>query len=269
MLDFSIVSANEDHERAEDPSEGTSTTSDSTQIFDLPREIRDLIYLHYPGYAWVDLMQMPVLALQPWTSFVSRQMRKESLEAFYSRKTYLIDLRGWKSDKYPGSWTPRTICNRWLEAIGDENAGCLRSLFFYSHNFTAHVKIENKQPGITLRFRARTGVKVDTVEGVTHNYTFELAAERARERIGKMFVKMSAERAGQDDQLLKAEDIKLMCEMFERVQPFLCCRNNILGSCGAVLLELSENDPETWPNTESHLNDCDHCGYHRITHGND
>lgn len=257
-----------DHDHTQDNSasaeamQETTKTTNFTLFFDLPREIRDLVYLHFPGYAWVDLMQMPTLALQPCTSFVSHQMRKESLESFYSRKTYFLDLRGWKSPIYPKMWTPRMVCDRWLEAIGDENAGYLRSISFYSHNFTAHVKIENKQPGITLRFRAKAGFKVETVEGVSNKYTFQVAAQLAKERVEKVLAKISAERAGGP---LKIDDIKLMCETFEMVQPFLCRRNS-LGTGGAVL---NENDTVLWPDAGVHCDRCDDCGYHRITRGND
>jgi len=188
-------------------------------------------------------------------------MRKECLDVFYGKNRFLLDLRGWKHDNYPKRWTPLMIFEHWINAIGDENAGRLRSLSFVSHNFTVLIKTSNETPQVSLKFRSMVS-GLELAENVPTNYTSKLAAKRAEEGLRSVLDELEA---GRDGQSLTAGDIIRICRMVEAIQPFLCKRSN-LGYQGAIL---PSGNVDEWPDTATHLNKCDDCGYHRFTRGED
>ena len=230
-----------------------------THFFDLPREVRDKVYIHFPDVAWVDITLYPWAAKQPTVSEVCRQMRKESLEVYYSKYAFMIDMRGWKHSSYPRRWTPKTILNRWATAIRDTNIMCLRKLIFVSRNFSA--LITKKDSKLTLKFRTNT-TKAEVAEGLPSNYTFHVAAQRCTEHVQHVVDDVNKDLQGGP---LTVDDVKLLYESVEQVQPFLCTRNS-LGSWGAVLMD---DDNDHWPSSDTHLMKCDECGYHRFTRGTD
>ncbi|TKA75368.1 hypothetical protein B0A55_06006 [Friedmanniomyces simplex] len=243
-----------------------------THLFDLPPEVRDMIYIQWPKVAWVDIAQAhPRVGRsdrqtdksvnQPTASKVSRRMRKECLDVFYGKNKFLLDLRGWKHSEYPRKWTPLMIFERWISGIGDENAGRLRSLSFLSHNFTAHIRTSNEVPHVSLKFRA-TPSRIESAEGTPAGYTFDIAARRAEQGLRSLLDRIRIERHGAP---LRANDLNEICRFVNMLQPFLCKRSN-LGHMGAVL---PSNQVEDWPSPDAHTNKCDDCGYHRFTRGQD
>ena len=54
-----------------------------THFFDLPQEVRDMIYAYFPYLASIHINQDPSKVLQPAISRVCRRLRKESLDVFY------------------------------------------------------------------------------------------------------------------------------------------------------------------------------------------
>ena len=248
---------------------------DDTQgFFSLPQEVRDMIYTYWPKIAWIDVTQTipphPDVVVdrqhdksvnQPNISRVCRRTRKECLDVFYGKNKFLLDMRGWKHDNYPKRWTPLMIFEHWIDAIGDENAGRLRSLSFVSHNFQAHVRMSNEAPHLTLKFRATTA-KPELAENVPIDYNIKVAAKRAEDGLRSVLNEVQSGRQGQP---LQADHIKKICRTVDAIQPFLCKRG-LLGHQGAVL---PSGDMSEWPNTAAHLNKCDDCGYHRYTRGED
>lgn len=224
-----------------------------TLFFDLPREVRDMIYLYFPGIAWVDITQTPQKTKQPVTALVCRRMREESLASFYGSNTFLLDMRGWKSRIFPRTLIPPRIFDKWSGAIGEENAGRLRSLSFYSHNFSANVRISDSlQPRITLKFRANANCTAED----NPRYTFQLAKECALDRITRVLDRITAERGAE---AFTVADIQAIAHVMERVQPFLCLRMS-LGYRG---VQFSPRMPNHWPDVTEHLARCDDCGYQR------
>ena len=126
-------------------------------FFDLPQEIRDMIYAYFPYQASIHINQDPIKLLQPNISEVSRLGREESLNVFYGRNKFVLDLRGWKDSSYPRRWSPFDIFNHWITAIGDENTARLRHLTFISHDFRVVIKISNDvRPSFGLKVRTNT-----------------------------------------------------------------------------------------------------------------
>jgi len=233
-----------------------------TNFFDLPQEVRDLIYLRHPGVAWIDITLAPAQVQQPVTSKVCKRMRDESLDVFYGRNTFLLDLRGWKHDDLPKSWTPPTIFKQWIESIGDKNVAKLRSLSFYSHNFKAHVKIHpDKSQQLTLKFGFLQKAH-ETADGAPPGYSMQLAAKRAEIGLRKFLDEIQDSKKGQP---LGVRDVTRICDMIASLQPFLCKRM-LLGYQGAVL---PSGDVRDWPDTTAHASKCDDCGYHKINRGAD
>ncbi|KAK6389706.1 hypothetical protein LTR65_006188 [Meristemomyces frigidus] len=242
-------------------------------FFSLPQEVRDMIYIYWPKIAWIDVTQSfpqnniivdrehDKSVLQPNISRVSRRMRKECLDVFYGKNKFLLDLRGWKHDHYPKRWTPLMIFEHWFDAIGDESAGRLRSLSFMSHNFSAHVRMSNEAPQLSLKFRPGPS-KPELAENVPLNYTFSLAAKRAEEGLRSVLDDIQARTQGQP---LRVDDIKRICRVVDSIQPYLCKRS-ALGYQGAIM---PSSDITQWSDTAAHLNKCDDCGYHRFTRGED
>lgn len=266
-------------EAAMDVSSHASPTQEDgvTTFFSLPQEVRDIIYTYWPKVAWIDVTQSypqnkiivdrehDKSVLQPNISRVNHRMRKESLDVFYGNNKFLLDLRGWKHNNYPKHWTPPMIFEHWFDAIGDENAGRLRSLSFISHNFSVHAKMSTEAPQLSLKFRpASKGQlgKPELADNVPANYTFRLAARRAEHGLRSVLDEVEA---GAQGQPLKAKDIQRICNIVDTIRPYLCTRNG-LGYQGVIL---HTSDITQWPDTAAHLNKCDDCGYHRITRGAD
>ena len=238
-------------------------TNDATHFFDLPQEVRDMIYAYFPYLASIHINQDPSIVTQPNVSKVCRRMRKESLDVFYGRNKFFLDLRGWKHASYPRSWTPRIIFEQWVTAIGEQNAARLKSLSFFSHNFRVNVRVSNeKPPSLLLRFRT-SRIKAEIAEGVPSWYTFDVAAQRAESGLRRVLDDIQeshAQRRG-----LNVDDTLKICSAVDKIQPFLCRRVN-LGWQGTVLLK-DDLGMDQWPDTNAHLDKCDDCGYHRYTRG--
>lgn len=232
-----------------------------TNFFDLPQEVRDLVYLRHPGVAWIDLTLAPTKLQQPVTSRVCRRMRKESLDIFYGRNNFMLDMRGWKHSALPKSWTPLMIFEHWVMSIGDHNVARLRSLSFYSHNFNAHIKVQGEENNLTLKFRVLPH-DPQPVQTAPPGYNLGVAGERASSALRHVLDEIERAREGQP---LNADDLVRICSTIELLQPFLCKRN-ALGWLNAIL---PSSDMDEWPETDEHLNKCDDCGYHRITRGGD
>ena len=235
--------------------------ADFPHFFDLPQEVRDLVYLRHPGVAWIDLTLAPKNVQQPVTSRVCKRMRNESLDVFYGRNNFMLDMRGWKHSELPKSWTPLMIFEHWVQSIGDHNVARLRSLSFYSHNFNAHIKIQSKTNQLTLKFRVLP-ISPDPVQGAPTGYSFEIAAKRASARLRHVLNEIQDQKEGRP---LNADDLMRVCSTVEMLQPFLCKRNGL----GWLDTFLSSDNVADWPVTDEHLSKCDDCGYHRITRGQD
>ncbi|RMZ14675.1 hypothetical protein D0862_01938 [Hortaea werneckii] len=239
-----------------------------TTFFDLPQEVRDIIYTHWPKTAWIDVTQSypdntqtvnrehDKSVLQPNISRVSHRMREESLAVFYGKNKFLIDLRGWKHTEYPEDWTALTIVTRWLHAIGDENAARLRHLSFVSHSFSLHIAIsyEDENPKIAMKLRPFDG-QPKLAKNVPSGYSMEVAHGFAAQGMRWMLDEIEySRRAGA--RRLTAADVVEICRGVERIRPFLCTRRS-LGYRRAVL---PSGDPGMWPPATSHLKKCHVCG---------
>lgn len=236
-------------------------TAEYPHFFDLPQEVRDLIYLRQPGVAWIDLTLAPGRVQQPTTSKVCRRMRKESLDVFYGRNTFMLDMRGWKHSEYPKTWTPKIIFERWLRTIGDHNVARLRSVSFYSHNFSVHIKVQSNRNHLMSKFRALS-IDPQPVQNAPAGYTFNVAAKYAGAGFLDVLSRLQAAKQGRP---LNADDFIRICSTVEMLQPFMCKRNNL----GWLETILPSGNIDDWPDTSDHIDKCDDCGYHRITRGQD
>lgn len=211
--------------------------------------------------AHIHINQDPSVVTQPNISKVCRRMRKESLDVFYGRNKFLLDLRGWKSSSYPYCWTPPIIFEKWIGALGDQNAARMKNLSFISHNFRAIINVSNDLPfSLNLKFR-KSCTEAELADGVPHHYTFDIAARRAERGLRGVLDRIEADH--KDGSSLSAINVGEICLAVDNIQPFLCKRLN-LGWHGAVLLK-DDVDMQQWPNTRTHLLKCDDCGYHRYT----
>ncbi|RMZ15824.1 hypothetical protein D0860_01387 [Hortaea werneckii] len=242
-----------------------------TNFFDLPQEVRDIIYTYWPKTAWIDVTQSyprntqtinrehDKSVLQPNISRVSRRMRQESLDVFYGKNKFLIDLRGWKHPEYPKDWTPLTIVTKWIQAIGDENAARLRKLSFVTHSFSLHISIsyEDENPKIAVKLRP-FDEKPKLAKNAPSGYSIGLAHSYAGQGMRRMLdaIESSHSRAVAGAGRLTAADVLEICRSVERIRPFLCTRRS-LGFRKAVL---SSGDPGTWPTAKAHLKKCHVCG---------
>lgn len=217
-----------------------------------------MVYTYFPYLASIHINQDSSKLVQPNVSKVSRRMREESLNVFYGRNKFVLDLRGWKHESYPRRWTPFDVFGHWIMAIGDENAARIRHVTFFSHNFRVNIRISNEAPpSIALQLRTNPA-KTEVADSVPSWYTFEVAAKRAEEGLRAIIDEISAKL---DERPLTSDDFLLISTAIDDIQPFLC-RQLTLGYQGAALLE--ENvSPGTWPNVTSHKQKCDYCGYHR------
>ena len=234
-------------------------------FFDLPQEVRDMIYAYFPYLAYIHINQDPTKVAQPNISKICRRMRRECLDVFYGRNKFFLDIRGWKDASYPREWTPSIIFQRWITAIGDENAARLRSLSFFSHNhFSVNVKISKEAPlALALRFRT-DATKAEVAEGAPPGYNSDIAAERAEKAFRHVLDDIEEKNHVGP---ITVDDIMTICNTVDTIQPFLCRRMN-LGFQGALLLK-DDPDMSRWPDTEAHLDKCDDCGYHRFTRNSD
>ncbi|KAF7190482.1 hypothetical protein HII31_08196 [Pseudocercospora fuligena] len=228
-----------------------------TQFFDLPLEVRDMVYSHFCPYRWFDIVLMPDKILQPGTSRVSRQMRKESLDVFYGKGIWLHDMRGWKNSSYPKTWTPQTIFMKWIGAIGDENAARIRRLRFYHHTFNLLITIGDEQPRVSFRLRNnRPGTEVELAEDAPKGYSFGEALRRAELRIGVIIAQMNEEtRSGP----LTVRAIEGLYAQVEMLKPSLCSRTGV-GWKGAVFNEYELGEAK---NFRQHQDSCSECAYYR------
>lgn len=238
-----------------------------TTFFDLPQEVRDIIYTYWPKTAWIDVTQSypcntqtvnrehDKSVLQPNISRVSHRMREESLDVFYGKNKFLIDLRGWKHPEYPDTWTARTIVTKWLHAIGDDNAARLRHLSFVSHSFSLHIAIsyEDENPKIVMKLRPFDD-NPRLAKNVPSGYSIEVAHCYAGQGMRSMLDEIESRRAGA--RRLTAADMVEICRSVERIRPFLCTRRS-LGFRRAVL---TSGDPGLWPTVKAHLKKCHVCG---------
>ena len=151
-------------------------------------------------------------------------MRNECLDAFYSGNKYFLDLRGWKSEKYPRSWTPWKIFQEWISAIREQNASRLRSISFFSHNFRVNVKISNEKPAkIALKFRTSPepmGTEVAT--GVPPKYSFNVAARRAEQGFRIELDRIERDVGFGNLHGLTVDNVKDICTAVDNIQPYLC-----------------------------------------------
>ncbi|TKA31613.1 hypothetical protein B0A50_01690 [Salinomyces thailandicus] len=176
----------------------------------LPQELRDVIHARAPRVAWIDITAISpnneqatdggynISPLPPSMSRVSQCFRNEILDVFYGTNKFLFDLRGDKHDDYPLYWTPPTIYENWVEAMGDENAARLRSLSFLSHNFSAHATFsyEEGSPKITLKFRD-TGRKAPlSTFTIVSDYSRQLAYERSEQGLRSFLAGIEQAREG-------------------------------------------------------------------------
>jgi hypothetical protein len=241
---------------------GDVRLSKPTHFFDLPPEVRDMIYAYFPYLASIHINQDPSKLVQPNVSKVSRRMREESLNVFYGRNKFFLDLRGWKHGSYPRRWTPFDVFRHWITAIGDANAARIRSLTFFSHNFRVTVRISNEvPPTIAVRLRTNMG-KTEIADHVPSWYTFDVAAERAERGLGEIIdnIHTRLQNTG-----LTSSDFLAISRGVDNIQPFLC-RRMTLGYQGAALLN-KESRVHEWPDINAHKDKCDDCGYHRYTRG--
>jgi hypothetical protein len=243
-------------------SKGDLRLNKPTHFFDLPQEVRDMIYAYFPYLASIHINQDPSKLVQPNVSKVCRRMREESLNVFYGRNKFVLDLRGWKHGSYPRRWTPFEVFGHWITTIGDQNARRIRNLTFFSHNFRLNVRVSNEvPPSIALRLRTNPA-RTEVADYVPSWYTFEVAAERAekglKEIVGRLLAKSQKT-------ALTSSDFLAISTGVDDVQPFLCRRMS-LGYQGTALLD-DDMPMDAWPDTTAHTDKCDDCGYHRYTRG--
>jgi hypothetical protein len=229
-------------------------------FFDLPPEVRDMIYAYFPYLAAIHINQDPAKLMQPNVTKVNRQMREEALNVFYGRNKFVLDVRGWKHDSYPRRWTPFEVFIHWIMAIGDENTARIRNLTFISHSFRVNVQISNEFPqSIAVRLRTNPD-KTEVADSVPSWYTFEVAAERAEKGLREIIENICA---NSGRKALDSRDFSRIAMGVDMIQPFLC-RRMTLGYQGAALLK-DDVPPDQWPSTSKHKDKCDGCGYHRYT----
>ena len=229
-------------------------------FFDLPAELRDMIYAYFPYQAFIPITQAPSKLQQPATAYVSRRMRREALAVFYARNRFTLDLRGWKDPSYPKLWTPAKIFEAWITAIGDTNAGSLRSLIFHAANFRVNFNISTELP-ITITWSLRTNLtRAETAERVPSDYTFPVATKRAKSALDILITSVQT-RARNQNRRLTSEDIDGLCAAVSGIQPFLCTRVG-LGFQDAML-EREDMHVLEWPDLQPHMDKCDDCGYLR------
>ncbi|KAK1075518.1 hypothetical protein LTR33_009513 [Friedmanniomyces endolithicus] len=235
--------------------------------FDLPTDVRDMVYARLPGVAWIDITQAPPSVgrsnrqndksvNQPTASKVCRRMRQECLDVFYGKTNFLLDLRGWQHRSYPRKWTPPVIFERWISSIGNENAGRLRSPSFMSHNFSVHIAVSKQAPNLALKFHSKSEGKY-SFENAPLGYAFEIAASRAEQGLRSKLDQMMAERVGRP---LRVVDLNEIGRFVTMLRPFLCTFN-WQGVYGAVL---RSDRIEEWPVPDWHIKHCDTCRYKNI-----
>ena len=223
-----------------------------------------MIYLHIqPTTAWIDLSLQPTQLALPITSRICRRMRHESLDLFYSRNRFLLDLRGWKHRAYPETWTPVELFTRWVRAIGEPNAARLRTLIFYAQDFNAHVRIHGPRNEITLvKFRAggkdycHRPDEATAAEPTTSNG--EVGDRMARQAAVALQRVLTAIQADRHTRPLNVEAATRICDTIDTIAPFLCKRDL---PCAALPFPQSEDVAE-WPDTRAHRAKCIACGYH-------
>lgn len=239
----------------EDNTESSPPTG--TSLLDLPQELREMVYAHFPGVAVIHINQDPSAVLQPAISRTCRLIREEALNVFYSRKRFFLDLRGWKSSVYPRSWTPRRIFNEWVKAIGNSNATRIKHLSFFSHNFTANIQISTqKPPTLLLKFRTLSHSK-EVAEGLPAAYNFSVAARRAEKGLRLLLDKIEPQLVRNGG--MNVADMKKICRAIELIQPFLCTRPSL--GWRATTIPKDDMRMEEWPCARSHLRNCGECGY--------
>ncbi|KAF2168633.1 hypothetical protein M409DRAFT_53272 [Zasmidium cellare ATCC 36951] len=238
----------------------------SVHFLDLPQEIRDLVYLYFRSYSWIDITQMPDRIQQPSISKVSKRVRKESLDVFYGKNRFMLDMRGWKNGAWPKSWTPVDIFTRWVKAIGDENAARLRHVSFYLQNFAVHYTISSGQdkdtPRIVAKFRqTRSNFEsFDISERAPAGYTVKVAMKRAEQHLCYKAGAL-AKRVG--DRNLGVKDVLELCKFVESLKPALCSAMG-MGWKGAFI----EEDPSQSIFGMPHMMACNECGYYRVSEVN-
>lgn len=236
--------------------------SRQTNFLDLPLEIREMVYAYFPHQAWISINQAPSKLKQPALAFVSHQIREECLAYFYKNNKFVLDLRGWKDASYPKLWKPADIFESWVRAIGDGNAGHLRSLTFFAANFRVVVKISGELP-VTINARLRVNTKsVDLADYVPNDYNFATATQRVTSAFA-IVVKDIEVTAHREARQLTAADINRLKTAVADLQPFLCSRMG-LGFLGAVLRRDNMHEDD-WPDRSEHLERCDDCGYLRYS----
>lgn len=247
--------ATESNTRLEDDNEASPPAG--LGLLDLPQELREMVYAHFPGVAVIPINQDPATFLQPAISKTSRLIREEALNVFYSRKRFFLDLRGWKSSAYPSTWTPRRIFNEWVKAIGTSNATRIKHLGFFSHNFTANIQISTqKPPTLILKFRTLSHSK-EVAEGIGAAYNFAIAARRAEQGLRLLLDKIEPQLDKNGG--INVADMKKICRAIELIQPFLCTRPS-LGWAGTTIPR-DDMRMEDWPCAKPHVRNCGECGY--------
>ena len=232
----------------------------TTHFFDLPPEVRDMVYAYFPYLAAIHINQDPSKLVQPNASKVNRQMREEALNVFYGRNKFVLDIRGWKHDSYPRQWTPFEVFEHWIMAIDNENATRIRNLTFVSHSFRVNVKISNELPQSIAVIMRTNPDKTEVADSVPPCYTFEVAAKRAEKGLRHIIENVHADSGRK---ALHSSDFLEIAMAVEKIQPFLC-RRMTLGYQGAALLK-DDDSPDRWPSTSKHKDKCDGCRYHRYT----
>ncbi|KAI7353561.1 hypothetical protein KC354_g11475 [Hortaea werneckii] len=186
-----------------------------TNFFDLPQEVRDIIYTYWPKTAWIDVTQP------------------------YPCNTQTINREH----------------DKWIHAIGDENAARLRHLSFVSYSFSLHVAIsyEDENPKIAVKLRPFDD-NPKLAKSVPSGYSMAVAHSYASQGMRWMLDEIESRRVGARG--LTAADVAEICRSVERIRPFLCTRRS-LGFRKAVL---PSGDPGTWPTAKAHLKKCHVCG---------
>ena len=128
------------------------------QVLDLPQELREAIYGLAMMDPWGDVNAYPV---QPAATRVSRQIRREAPEVFYSRMTFAISLHGrlrdlLKSGEHFGS-------PLWLQHLSPQYLGMIRYL---------KVDPQGQHYSISwlIHFECRTGALVGTEFSIDGDY---------------------------------------------------------------------------------------------------
>ncbi len=214
-----------------------------------------MIYGRFPHRASIYVNQDPISLLQPVISLTCKRMRQECLDVYYSKNNFFLDLRGYSSSAYPRAWTPTQIFEKWATAIGDENAARLRSFSFFSHNFSASIKLSNKKPRtLVLKFRS-SEPKVKDPGLVDSSYSFAIAAQRAEQGLQLLLEDVQADMPNGG---LTVNGLIRVCRAVGNVQPFLCTSVGTLGYGGFALKE-NKMSIEEWPSTQAHRRVCYQC----------